>query len=483
LRNSTVSGAEEFLADEVAAHEAYLAQGRRWQTWNGTEPALQLLCLPSEQALPAYAEQPAYLDPSHCRLCLKGVRDEDFAEHLRSQHAGMTPQVYRATVLRSTLMHWPQPIPPQLLRTRLAAFKMEMTDANFRLGACACCAREKRRNKLQWVHLPSASAIRAPAWLQYADAEWLDVREEWFCQMDRLLNVERYLQDVFEADRRVAQAAAEVDEYEEISTDGKEGHVRFRSKAAAESWLRRVRKLRENLLRDLRADAVLAPGTTDDRWLLFLDNANAHSSVTSGCYHPEDRLSANASSDYSPGANASALLVALCKHCSAGLSHKDRHGKPKLQMPEQARANGLWGGPEPEEIRALSYAERKVIQLARVYVSVKRVYLDRRSFAPTAHDTTPLYHEKNVVAFPSNPDMVQQIFCLTPALLADTITVQFVGGDRSSLRAAPELSVSVTRLRSAFYWLAFNSWPWVSATKYQEIDSTGNLGEVFESFM
>ena len=476
MTNNAFSGAEAFLAEEVAAHEDYLAKERGWQTWNGTEPALQLLCLPSGQVLPEYAERPEYLNPSHCRLCLLPVREEDSADHLRDQHDGMTPQTYRATVLRSTLTHWPQPISPQLLRTRLAAFKNEMTDANFQLDACACCAREKRRCKLQRVCLPSASAASAPDWLQYTDAEWLEFRAEWFNQMDRLLNVEHYLQDVFDADRRVEQAAAEENSYKELE-NGSEGHAQFRSKAAATSWLRRVQLWRANLLRDLRADSVLAPGSKDLRWLLFFEDA------TSGGYPPDNTASAYASRDYSREVVSNNLHVALCKHCLAGFSRKDAKGKPKLQMPEQARANGLWGGPESEELRALTYAERKVIQLARVYVSVKRVFLDPRSFAQTARNTTPHYHEKNVVAFPQNPDMVQRLFGLTPTLLADTLTVQFTGGDRSCLRTVPELTVSVDRLRRAFSWLAVNSWPWMTATKYEHIDDVGNIGEIFEKLL
>ena len=37
-------------------------------------------------------------------------------------------------------------------------------------------------------------------------------------------------------------------------------------------------------------------------------------------------------------------------------------------------------GPDPEALRCLSYAECKVINLARIYVSVKRVFLDRTSY-------------------------------------------------------------------------------------------------------
>ena len=50
----------------------------------------------------------------------------------------------------------------------------------------------------------------------------------------------------------------------------------------------------------------------------------------------------------------------------------------------QARANGLWHGPDPEELSQLSYAEAKVINLARAYVGVERFFLDRRSYARTA---------------------------------------------------------------------------------------------------
>ena len=50
-------------------------------------------------------------------------------------------------------------------------------------------------------------------------------------------------------------------------------------------------------------------------------------------------------------------------------------------MPEMARANGMWRGPQPVVLRDLSFCEAKVINLARVYVSIKRVFLDRGSYA------------------------------------------------------------------------------------------------------
>ena len=62
-------------------------------------------------------------------------------------------------------------------------------------------------------------------------------------------------------------------------------------------------------------------------------------------------------------------------------------------MPSMARANGLWHGPVPPELEALSYVESKVLNQARIYVSVKRVFLDRRSYAATKASEAPRYHQ------------------------------------------------------------------------------------------
>ena len=73
-------------------------------------------------------------------------------------------------------------------------------------------------------------------------------------------------------------------------------------------------------------------------------------------------------------------------------------------MPDVARANGMWRGPDPNELADLTYCENKVINLAKVYVSVKRVFLGRSSYAPTGQRESPLYHQRNVVAYPQDPD-------------------------------------------------------------------------------
>ena len=109
------------------------------------------------------------------------------------------------------------------------------------------------------------------------------------------------------------------------------------------------------------------------------------------------------------------------------------------------------------EIAELSYVERRVIALARVYVSVKRVYFSGRDNSRMRADEIPRYHQKNVVAYPQNPDTVLRAVSLRPDDLCKALVVQFVGDGRGRLRSEPSLSVSVGRLRKAFAWLSTNS--------------------------
>ena len=66
--------ASRTLAQRVLRPEAmdFLAKQQEKQTFDGTEPALQLLVLPKVDStpLPKYEAQPRYLSPAHCRICL-----------------------------------------------------------------------------------------------------------------------------------------------------------------------------------------------------------------------------------------------------------------------------------------------------------------------------------------------------------------------------------------------------------------------------
>ena len=76
-------------------------------------------------------------------------------------------------------------------------------------------------------------------------------------------------------------------------------------------------------------------------------------------------------------------------------------------MPSQARANDAFGGPLPECMRALSYAETKVLQLARASVSLKRVGSAaalQNSFRRRAIQW--VLGGRNVVAYPQRPEQL-----------------------------------------------------------------------------
>ena len=158
------------IATVRAESDAYLARIAEQQTWTGREAALQLLLLPTSvgEPLPAYSAHANYMDPAHCRLCLQSLADIDLRTHLQSRHPQYTSDSYRREVLGKTLSEWPQPVTPQILRSRLAAFKKELCDANFRQVACASCARFKRQCKAFRVCFPNPTVDEAPAWLQWS---------------------------------------------------------------------------------------------------------------------------------------------------------------------------------------------------------------------------------------------------------------------------------------------------------------------------
>ena len=56
-----------------------------------------------------------------------------------------------------------------------------------------------------------------------------------------------------------------------------------------------------------------------------------------------------------------------CEHETIQLQRR------QFRMPPKARARGFWNGPEPEAFRTVTYKERRVLRLARVYQAVKRL--------------------------------------------------------------------------------------------------------------
>ena len=130
--------------------------------------------------------------------------------------------------------------------------------------------------------------------------------------------------------------------------------------ALAELWCERVRRWRELQRDELRADGVPAPGAPDRRWLPYR--------------HGEELQAA-----------AAEIACSLCRNCAAALSKRRATGAIAVAMPPLARAHGLWSGPEPEEIRRLSYAGRRVLR-----VRFRKIKQDPRVESGRRHGATCL---------------------------------------------------------------------------------------------
>ena len=111
-------------------------------------------------------------------------------------------------MLGGAVARWPEAVPAQVLRTRLAAYAALYTDADFEQGVCAVCARWKRRTKLQPATFPARGAAAAPAWRSFSFAEWQKQGDAWWAAVDNILDVEQYLQRHFHADDRLRDAQA-----------------------------------------------------------------------------------------------------------------------------------------------------------------------------------------------------------------------------------------------------------------------------------
>jgi hypothetical protein len=163
-----------------------------------------------------------------------------------------------------------------------------------------------------------------------------------------------------------------------------------------------------------------------------------------------------------------------------GLGRTKADGAPATKMPVKARANGLWGGPEPEEIRRLTYAGRRVLRLARLYASIKRVLGKDAPWAKGHGAALPQYSTRNVIAFAQDPDTAIRVLCLAPCELAQDLYVQFEGSDRDAVAREPALIVDVTHLREALWWLTSHCWQWIEATKHQYVLGVERLGAQLE---
>ena len=85
------------------------------------------------------------------------------------------------------------------------------------------------------MELPPPGTDQKPAWLDWTQEAWAGVRERWYEQMDKLLNIETYLARYLYADQRVTDAQLELREAEQkltsLGRDAAEGDLGGLAKA------------------------------------------------------------------------------------------------------------------------------------------------------------------------------------------------------------------------------------------------------------
>ena len=143
---------ERPLYDSVLGREskAFLEAYEDEQVITWTEPALQNLFLPIEgpSELKDYSSRPEYLDPRHCRICGhpcgEGPLDAfgltpELIRHVSEVH-GVLPPEYRRHALRMIASAGLVEVPSQVPRSRAAAYRSRLSDANFKMdNLCLLC--------------------------------------------------------------------------------------------------------------------------------------------------------------------------------------------------------------------------------------------------------------------------------------------------------------------------------------------------------
>ena len=131
----------------------------------------------------------------------------------------------------------------------------------------------------------------------------------------------------------------------------------------------------------------------------------------------------------------------MCEKCVSRITRK------KPEFPCDAIANDRWGGPVPEEIQCLSFAEKRILQRARTYLSLKRASESRIKKKSTQHWVS---QGRTAMSYLQEPETLMAACMLLPEELCESLHVQFVGPTRDVVRKDQSLQVSVARLRAAF---------------------------------
>ena len=161
----------------------------------------------------------------------------------------------------------------------------------------------------------------------------------------------------------------------------------------------------------------------------------------------------------------------------AGLQRQSNHcgkeaGKPRVRRLKIATNCG---------VKSTKYEALNIVQGIELERSL--VTISGWCYAKTSASEAPLYHQKNVVAYPQDVDHALKTLGMDPRTLSKTVLVQFVGEGRQALHQEKDLRVSVLNLRRAFKWLSENCWPFMETTKDHQLWESGFLDPSIEDLL
>ena len=107
-------------------------------------------------------------------------------------------------VLERVVADWPEPVSPQILRTRLTEYKQSLSNENLQKGVCACCACLTPKPELERVDIYAPTADRAPPWMNWDADKWQKFGAAWFEKLNDLLSTDSYLDRYFEAKEKIS---------------------------------------------------------------------------------------------------------------------------------------------------------------------------------------------------------------------------------------------------------------------------------------
>eukprot|EP00435_Cladocopium_sp_Y103_P014597 s3817_g3.t1 len=199
------------LRERTLLEEATAQQNLDWTTTGlpSAAPAAMNL-LPWQKPagnMSDYKDTADWLPHEHCRLCLQ-VLDatswpQSLEDHLHHSHA-CDLQEYRHVILQDAHCGL-RPMPVQLLRSRLAAYRNKSHATE--LGVCAACARAKPQSKL--VPASFGCPAQVPAWLGWSQDTWEQHGQRWASRVNGLLDTESYWVHYFHGPERLEAAKTE----------------------------------------------------------------------------------------------------------------------------------------------------------------------------------------------------------------------------------------------------------------------------------